>query len=88
MNPLVLLAVLAAAALAMAKKQTARLQKAISRAPRFALLPRAVTALVLAAQLSELVKAMEHADIVRITAALMLLGVMAAAKNGTEEGTH
>ena len=46
--------------------------------------PSAITALVMAAQLSELIKALEHADIVHVSGAVMLLGVLVASKSGTE----
>ena len=47
-------------------------------------LPRTISVLILTAQLSELVKMLDHATIVNITASLFLLAIMAAAKSGTE----
>lgn len=51
-------------------------------------LPTVVTTLVMTAQLSELVKAVEHVDLVHISAAVMLLAVIVAGKSGTEHELH
>ncbi len=51
-------------------------------------LPTVVTTLVMTAQLSELVKAVEHVDIVHMSAAVMLLVVIVAGKSGTERELH
>ena len=47
-------------------------------------LPRTISVLVLTAQLSELLKMLDHVTIVNVTASLFLLAILAAAKSGTE----
>lgn len=50
--------------------------------------PRAITMLVMATQISELVKAIEHISIVNIVAALLLLAIVVATTSGTEGVEH
>lgn len=47
-----------------------------------------VTVLIVTAQISELVKMIEHISIVNISAALFLLVIVLAAKSGTEGELH
>ena len=51
-------------------------------------IPRAISALILTAQFSELVKVVQHVSIVNFSAAVLLLAVLAATQSGTEEGIH
>ncbi len=53
-----------------------------------AMLPHAVSMLIVTAQISELVKVVEHVTVVNMTAALLLLTVMVATKTGTEGELH
>lgn len=47
-------------------------------------LPKAVTALIITVQLSELVKVVDHVSITNVVGALLLLSIMLATKAGTE----
>jgi nitrate reductase gamma subunit len=51
-------------------------------------LPKAVSVLILTAHASELIKVVEHASIVNITAALILLAIVVAGRSGTENQLH
>lgn len=48
-------------------------------------LPRAISMLVLTAQISELVKAVEHVSVVNVVAVLLLMAVWSAGKSGVED---
>ena len=85
---LVLLGTIAIVAIVLAKKQTNNLHKALSKLPRNDVLPKAITMLVLTAQVSELVRVVQHLDIVTVSAALMLLVIIVATKQGTEGEPH
>ena len=50
--------------------------------------PKAVGALILTAQVSDLVKVVEHVSIVNFVGALLLLAIVAGTKSGTEGGIH
>lgn len=65
----------------MARKITKRL------AGRKPLLPKAVHVLIIATQLYELMLVIEHASLVTLAAALLLLAVVTASKSGTEDHT-
>jgi MFS-type transporter involved in bile tolerance (Atg22 family) len=58
------------------------------RLPKKQVVPKAITTLVMTAQLSELVRTVEHVDIVHISAAIMLLAIIVATKSGTESELH
>lgn len=51
-------------------------------------LPQAITMLVMTAQVSELVRVVEHVSIVNVTAALLLLSIVLATRSGTESELH
>ena len=51
-------------------------------------LPKAISMLIITAQISELVKVVEHVSIVNVSAALLLLTILAANKSGTEGNLH
>ena len=87
MNPLVLLGVIAIVALLVAQRQNSRLPRLVGKPARH-YLPQAISMLILTAQVSELVKVVEHISIVNVFAALMLLVILAATKNGTEGELH
>ena len=65
-------------------KETSHVQKLISgySAPT-KLLPKAVSLLIVSAQLSELVNVVEHTTVVHVSAALLLLAIVVATKSGT-----
>ena len=50
--------------------------------------PKMVSVLILTAQISELIKMIDHVSIVNVTASLFLLVIMIAAKSGTYEIGH
>lgn len=58
------------------------------KVPATKVLPKAVSVLILTAHASELIKVIEHASIVNVAAALLLLAVLAAVRSGTEDGLH
>lgn len=85
-NLLFLAFALAASALVSAVRNTANISSFLVR--KFAkrqMLPKAVTTLMAAAQLSELVRIVEHVSIVHVVGAIMLLVILLAAKTGTGE---
>jgi hypothetical protein len=47
-------------------------------------LPKAISVLILTAQLSELLKMIANISVVNVVASLFLLAILAAAKSGTE----
>jgi len=68
-----------------AVKNTANVRDALKkRSGPGSYLPRAVTMLVLAAQLSEMIRVVEQVSPIRVAAAVLLLAIVAAAKSGTE----
>lgn len=82
---LFLMAVAVVVVVGSAARGTSRVKALLSRnLPKTAVLPKAVSMLVVAAQITELVKAVEHVSIVNVTAALLMLAIVAAAKSGTE----
>jgi hypothetical protein len=62
--------------------------KVLQKTGRLTLASRAVSMLVLVAQATELVRVVEHASIVTVTAALLLLAVIVASKSGTNSELH
>ena len=58
------------------------------RAGKSQVVPKAITMLIMTAQVSELVKVVEHVSIVNVSAALMLLAIIIATKSGTEHGPN
>lgn len=82
---LFLLAVVAALLLVGALKHTGKVKTVLQKHAAVShYLPKAVSALILTAQVSELVRVVEHVSIVNVTAALLLLAIIAGAKTGTE----
>ncbi len=66
-------------------RDNAKLKNALSKhSGNHRYLPRAITILVMATQVSELLKALEHISIVNIVAALFLLAIVVASTSGTE----
>jgi hypothetical protein len=82
---LFLLGASAVAMVLLALKKTAKTNAFVAK--RLAIKPyasRAISMLILTAQVSELVRVVEHVSIVNIAAALMLLAIIVATKSGTE----
>jgi nitrate reductase gamma subunit len=70
-------------------KQTKQSLKDIAAKHRAqSILPKAVSVLILTAHASELIKVVEHASIVNITAALLFLVIVLASRPGTEGELH
>jgi len=68
-----------------AVKNSVKIHKAVTQHSRkIRVLPQAIGLLVLTAQVSELVKVVEHVSMVNIVAALFLLAIVLATKSGTE----
>ena len=67
---------------------TAKTKALTSKLAKVSYIPKAVSVLILTAQISELVKVVEHTNIVTVTAALMLLAIVIATKSGTEGEMH
>jgi hypothetical protein len=89
MSVLFLLAGLAAVMLFGALKQTKQLKaKLVKKLPPAQYLPKAVSLLLVTAQISELVKMVEHISIVTVAAALLLLAIVLATRSGIETDLH
>ena len=85
---LFLIGTIAIVALLASVKHTGKLRSFLQKkAAPAQILPRAITMLVLTAQVSELVRVIEHVSVVNVTAALMLLAIIVATKSGTESET-
>jgi hypothetical protein len=87
MNPLVLLGTVVVVSLLLARRQNSRLPKLVGKPGRH-YFPKAISVLILTAQVSELVKVVEHISIVNIFASLMLFVILVATKTGTEGELH
>jgi hypothetical protein len=86
---LFLLVCIAAVAALSAIKQHGKLQAVLAkRKATTQYLPKAIGMLVLTAQVSELVRVVEHVTIVNLAAALLLLAIIVATKTGTEGELH
>ncbi len=86
MSFLFLIAVFALAALAHAAGATMRVSSFLAqRNVKKQTLPKAVTALMAAAQLSELASLIEHTSFTHFVGAALVLVVLLAVKSGTEE---
>ena len=88
-SALFLLAGIAAVMLLGAKSQTKQLKQAlVKKVPPAQYLPKAVSMALVAAQVSELLKMIEHISIVNVAAALLLFAIAMAARSGTESELH
>jgi hypothetical protein len=65
--------------------QTNRLKTALRRQKAAQHIPMAIEVVILTAQAGELVRVVENASIVNITAVLLLLAIVLAARLGTED---
>ena len=89
MNSLLFLGVGATVMLLMAAKDNAKVKNVLKRHSSATwYLPRTISMLIVAAQVSELAKIVEHVSIVHIVAALFLVSILAATKSGTESETR
>ena len=85
MNSLLFLCVGAGVLVLAAVKSNAKLHNALKRHSSASwYLPQAISMLIITAQVSELVKIVEHVSIVNVAAAMLLLAIMVATKSGTE----
>ena len=85
MNSLLFLAVTAGIVVLAAARSNAKVRAVLKKhSGKVNVMPRAISALILTAQLSELLKMLDHATIVNVTGSLFLLAILAAAKSGTE----
>ena len=85
MNSLLFLLAAAGIVMLAAMRESRKLKKTLSRGKtRMALLPKAVTLLIVSAQLSELLKIVSGASVVHLVATLFLLAMVAAVQSGTE----
>ena len=88
MNTLLFLMLGAGLFVVSAVRQSAKVKNALSKHQNnFRIVPKAITMLVLAAQVSELLKAIEHVSIVNVVAALFMLVIVATTTSGTESET-
>lgn len=89
MSVIFLLAGIAAVMLFGAFKQTRQLKATlVKKLPRAQYLPKAISLLLMTAQISELVKMVEHISIVTVSAAMLLLAIVLATRSGIETDLH
>jgi hypothetical protein len=82
---LVLMGGVAVVMLVCARSETMQLKAVLSKKlPPTQYLPKAVSMILIVAQLSELLKMVEHVSIVHVAAALLLLTMVVATRSGTE----
>ena len=85
MTLLVLMGGMAVVMLVGARSETQQLKATLVRKlPPTQYLPKAVSMILIAAQVSELLKMVEHVTIVHVVAALLLLTIVVASRSGTE----
>jgi len=86
MDSLLFLGLVAGAMLLFAVRQNTKVRAKLSRhAKKLGFLPKAISVLILVAQLTELLKMMDHLSIVSATGSLFLLAIMGATKSSAEE---
>lgn len=83
-NSFLLLAVGAFVLVAGAVRNNNKVHSALTKHLGTHYLPQAVTMLIVTAQISELIRVIEHVSIVNVVAALFLLSIVVATKSGTE----
>lgn len=88
MMALSLMAIVVAAVLGAAASHTGKTAKVLRQKTAAQYAPKMVSMLIITAQISELLKAVEHASFVNVAAALMLLAILLATRSGTENGMH
>ncbi len=66
---------------------TAKVKTFVSNKTHTRYIPKAISMLLLTAQISELVRVVEHVNIVNLSAALLLLVIVVATKSGIEGET-
>ncbi len=72
-----------------AKSETKHFKEALTKKlPPTQFLPRIVSMALIAAQVSELLKMIEHISIVNVVATLMLFSIVMATRSGTEGQLH
>jgi len=86
---LFLLAGIAIVAISWAMERHEKLQAVLAKhKTKTQYLPKAIGMLMMTAQVSELMRVVEHITIVNLAAALLLLAIIVATKAGTEEELH
>jgi|GEM_PF-1714650 len=89
MTALFLMAGMAAVMMFGAHSQTKQLKAAlVNKMPPAQYLPKVISLALVTAQISELVKLVEHATITHIAAALLLFAIVLATRSGTESEIH
>ncbi len=84
MTSILFLTVSAGVMLVLAARNSQRLRQSLkSFSGKTQVLPQMIGLLIIAAQVSELVKMFEHISIVNVTAALLTLAIVTATKSGT-----
>jgi hypothetical protein len=69
----------------LAARESKKLRKALAKHQnKTRVLPKAVGLFVICAQVSELLKTLDHATITNVAATLFLLAILAAGKSGTQ----
>ena len=84
MNSLLFLLAGAGILLAAAMRETKKLRKTLGPGKPRSFLPKAVTLLIVSAQLSELLKVVSQASVMHLVATLFLLAIVTAVQSGTE----
>ncbi len=82
---LTFLIVVAGLLVVLAARESKKLRKALSKhKTKTRLLPQTVSLLVICAQVSELLKVLDHVTLTNVATTLFLLAILAAGKSGTE----
>lgn len=69
----------------LAARESKKLRKALTKRPsKSRLLPKVISLFVVSAQVSELLKTLDHVTITNVAATLFLLAILVASKSGTE----
>jgi hypothetical protein len=85
MTLLILLGLVALVMVGVSFKTNSKVQKFLDKHNQKQYLPKAISMLILTAQVSELIRVVEHTNFVNITAALMLLAIVVATKRSGSE---
>lgn len=84
-----LLAAAAGVIMVAAVRNNAKIHNALKKHTKTShFLPQAISMLVISAQVSELIKVVEHVTLLNVVAAVFLLAILAATRSGTESELH
>lgn len=67
-----------------AARESKKLRRALAKPKTIRLLPQIISLFVVAAQVSELLKVLDHVTVTNVAATLFLLVILVASKSGTE----